>query len=91
MTLGQYLQPSRAHLPVERYLDPAEFDEWGVAARRMGFAHVESGPLVRSSYHAWSHVPPALAATEFGASNPQIAHFALRHWRFSLTNATVHR
>ena len=59
VTLGQYLQPSRAHLPVERYLDPAEFDEWGVAARRMGFAHVESGPLVRSSYHAWSHVPPA--------------------------------
>jgi len=59
LTLGQYLKPSRDHLPVERYLDPAEFDELGLQARSMGFAHVESGPLVRSSYHAWSHVPGA--------------------------------
>lgn len=57
LTLGQYLQPSRDHLPVERYLDPTEFDAWGREAREMGFRHVESGPLVRSSYHAWSHVP----------------------------------
>lgn len=57
LTLGQYLQPSRDHLPVERYLDPSEFDAWGREAREMGFRHVESGPLVRSSYHAWSHVP----------------------------------
>ena len=57
LTLGQYLQPSRDHLPVERYLDPSEFDAWGHEAREMGFRHVESGPLVRSSYHAWSHVP----------------------------------
>ena len=57
LTLGQYLQPSRDHLPIERYLDPAEFDEWGAEARALGFRHVESGPLVRSSYHAWSHVP----------------------------------
>ena len=57
LTLGQYLQPSRDHLPVERYLDPAEFEVWGREARQMGFRHVESGPLVRSSYHAWSHVP----------------------------------
>ena len=57
LTLGQYLQPSREHLPVERYLEPAEFDGWAEAARGLGFRHVESGPLVRSSYHAWSHVP----------------------------------
>ncbi len=57
LTLGQYLQPSRDHLPVERYLDPKEFEAWGREAREMGFRHVESGPLVRSSYHAWSHVP----------------------------------
>jgi lipoic acid synthetase len=57
VTLGQYLQPSRKHLPVERYVEPREFDELGAAARALGFRHVESGPLVRSSYHAWSHVP----------------------------------
>jgi lipoic acid synthetase len=56
LTLGQYLQPSRAHLPVERYLPPDEFEELGAAARALGFQHVESGPLVRSSYHAWEHV-----------------------------------
>ena len=57
LTLGQYLQPSRDHLPVERYLDPQEFRDLGRTARELGFGHVESGPLVRSSYHAWSHVP----------------------------------
>lgn len=57
LTLGQYLQPTRDHLPVERYLHPSEFERWGGAARELGFRHVESGPLVRSSYHAWSHVP----------------------------------
>jgi lipoic acid synthetase len=57
VTLGQYLQPSAKHLPVERYVEPAEFDALGEQARGLGFKHVESGPLVRSSYHAWSHVP----------------------------------
>ncbi|HEY4313132.1 MAG TPA: lipoyl synthase [Pirellulales bacterium] len=52
LTLGQYLQPSPEHLPVVRYLPPEEFDELGLAARRMGFAQVASGPFVRSSYHA---------------------------------------
>ncbi len=56
LTLGQYLQPSRDHLPVVRYLEPEEFVEIGDSARRWGFRHVESGPLVRSSYHAWEHV-----------------------------------
>jgi lipoic acid synthetase len=57
ITLGQYLRPSAKHLPVERYLDPAEFADLGREALAMGFRHVESGPLVRSSYHAWAHVP----------------------------------
>ncbi len=56
VTLGQYLQPTRRHLPVERYVPPQEFAEIGDAARQLGFRHVESGPLVRSSYHAWEHV-----------------------------------
>ena len=56
VTLGQYLQPTRNHLPVERYLPPAEFVELRDEALRFGFRHVESGPLVRSSYHAWEHV-----------------------------------
>ena len=56
LTLGQYLQPTKQHLPIERYLTPAEFAELGAAARALGFRHVESGPLVRSSYHAWQHV-----------------------------------
>jgi lipoyl synthase len=56
LTLGQYLRPSRDHLPVERYVTPAEFAELKAEATAMGFRHVESGPLVRSSYHAWEHV-----------------------------------
>lgn len=57
LTLGQYLRPSAAQLPVVRYVEPTEFDAWRVEALDLGFRHVESGPLVRSSYHAWSHVP----------------------------------
>ena len=57
VTLGQYLQPSTRQLPVERYVTPAEFQEFKEDAEKLGFRHVESGPLVRSSYHAWSHVP----------------------------------
>ncbi|AFI85607.1 lipoyl synthase [Methylophaga nitratireducenticrescens] len=52
LTLGQYLQPSRHHLAVERFVTPAEFDELAVAGKEMGFEHVASGPMVRSSYHA---------------------------------------
>jgi lipoic acid synthetase len=52
LTLGQYLRPSLAHLPVSRYWSPEEFAELGAVAREMGFAQVRSGPLVRSSYHA---------------------------------------
>jgi lipoic acid synthetase len=52
LTLGQYLRPSKQHLPVARWWTPAEFAELGAYAESLGFAHVESGPLVRSSYHA---------------------------------------
>jgi lipoic acid synthetase len=52
LTLGQYLRPSPKHLPIVRYVPPGEFDEYKRLGREMGFAHVESGPLVRSSYHA---------------------------------------
>ena len=52
LTLGQYLRPSAQHLPVARYYHPDEFAELALIGRAQGFAHVESGPLVRSSYHA---------------------------------------
>jgi lipoic acid synthetase len=56
VTIGQYLQPSNRQLRVERYVTPEEFLHFKSAANELGFRHVESGPLVRSSYHAWSHV-----------------------------------
>lgn len=52
LTLGQYLQPSLQHLPVLEFIPPAKFDEYQAAAEELGFVHVASGPLVRSSYHA---------------------------------------
>ena len=52
LTLGQYLQPSKAHLPVQRFVTPEEFDELAALAHSMGFLQVASGPMVRSSYHA---------------------------------------
>ena len=53
LTLGQYLQPTREHLPIARYVHPDEFAEYKLLGEQMGFRHVESGPLVRSSYHAF--------------------------------------
>nr|MBA2747709.1 lipoyl synthase [Tatlockia sp.] len=52
LTLGQYMRPSLAHLPVEKYWTPEEFTQLGEIARSMGYKHVRSAPLVRSSYHA---------------------------------------
>jgi lipoic acid synthetase len=52
LTMGQYLRPSPKHLPIVRYVTPGEFDALKKAGNEMGFAHVEAGPLVRSSYHA---------------------------------------
>lgn len=59
LTLGQYLQPTPNHLPVERYVTPEEFAELRRIGLELGFEHVESGPLVRSSYHAERHVATA--------------------------------
>lgn len=56
LTLGQYLQPTKEHLPVDRYVHPDEFKSLKEEALSLGFRHVESGPLVRSSYHAANHV-----------------------------------
>ena len=60
LTLGQYLQPSRDHLPVERFVTPAEFDELREVGEAMGFSNVASGPMVRSSYHADLQANPVL-------------------------------
>jgi len=57
LTLGQYLQPTPEHLPVVRFVHPAEFRELALRGREIGFRHVEAGPLVRSSYHAANQVP----------------------------------
>lgn len=59
LTLGQYLRPSADHIPIDRYVTPAEFAYLRDAGMAMGFRHVESGPLVRSSYHAWEQVQAA--------------------------------
>ncbi|HKO15962.1 MAG TPA: lipoyl synthase [Gemmatimonadaceae bacterium] len=59
LTLGQYLRPSAAHLRLDRYVTPEEFRALRDAGMAMGFRHVESGPLVRSSYHAWEQVQAA--------------------------------
>jgi lipoic acid synthetase len=64
LTLGQYLQPTPQHLPVERWVHPDEFAQWKLRGEALGLRHVESGPLVRSSYHAAQQV----AATRLGSS-----------------------
>jgi len=62
LTIGQYLQPTREHLPVERFVHPDEFAEYKRYALELGFRHCESGPLVRSSYHAHEQVGSPLRA-----------------------------
>ena len=57
LTIGQYLQPTRSHLPVNRFVEPDQFVEFKERGEQIGFKHVESGPLVRSSYHADEQVP----------------------------------
>jgi lipoic acid synthetase len=69
MTIGQYLQPYERRLPVERYVTPAEFERWREIGMTLGFRHVESSPLTRSSYHARQQTaPPAAAKSEAEAS-----------------------
>jgi lipoic acid synthetase len=62
LTLGQYLRPSREHLPIARYYTPDEFADLRRIGLAMGYRHVEAGPLVRSSYHAWEQVERATAS-----------------------------
>lgn len=64
VTIGQYLQPTPQHLPIERYVAPEEFREYAHLGRAMGIRHVESGPLVRSSYHAWDQLQAADGARQ---------------------------
>jgi lipoic acid synthetase len=71
LTIGQYLRPSPEHLPVERYYRPEEFAEMREEALALGFKHVESGPLVRSSYHARDQVPNAEARRAARAQSAQ--------------------
>ena len=59
LTLGQYLRPSASHHPLDRYYAPEEFRDLARIGRELGFRHVEAGPLVRSSYHAWEQVQAA--------------------------------
>lgn len=56
MTIGQYLQPSKSHYPIHEYVTPEKFEEYGAIGRSKGFRHMESAPMVRSSYHAEKHV-----------------------------------
>lgn len=70
LAIGQYLQPTREHLPVDRFVHPDEFAEYRRFALELGFAHCESGPLVRSSYHAHEHVGASLRDEE---SEPALA------------------
>jgi lipoic acid synthetase len=62
LTLGQYLRPSLGHMPVARYYTPAEFSELREIGLSLGFTHVQSSPLTRSSYHAWEQVTAAKGA-----------------------------
>ncbi|MCG0314021.1 MAG: lipoyl synthase, partial [Calditerricola sp.] len=62
LTIGQYLQPTKQHLKIERYYHPDEFARLKEEGLKRGFKHVESGPLVRSSYHAHEQVESAKAA-----------------------------
>lgn len=70
LTIGQYLQPSNRHLPVDRFVHPDEFAEYREAGYQMGFDYVESGPLVRSSYHSERHVIPGYGINEWKRSRP---------------------
>jgi lipoic acid synthetase len=65
ITLGQYLQPTKKHLPVERFVHPNEFAELREIGYELGFDYVESGPLVRSSYHSERHVIPGYGRKKF--------------------------
>src|SRR5205085_3642359 len=66
LTIGQYLRPSFQHLPIQRYVPLEEFAALKAEGKKMGFRHVESGPFVRSSYHAHEHLLPSLLTQSDG-------------------------
>ena len=70
LTIGQYLRPSKQHLPVVRYYPPEEFEEIAAEGRALGFRHVEAGPLVRSSYHAERQISYMIGATAHETARP---------------------
>jgi len=74
LTLGQYLQPTLKHLPSVEFIPPLKFDEYGQRARQLGFLHVASGPMVRSSYHADDFSPATLSRQ----SDPPLKEGSLR-------------
>lgn len=65
VTIGQYLQPTKKHLPVERFVHPDEFREYREIGYSLGLDYVESGPLVRSSYHSDKHVLPGYGRAQW--------------------------
>ena len=73
ITIGQYLQPTVQHLPVDRWVTPEQFAALKEEALHMGYTHCEAGPLVRSSYHAHEHVPPDQRRALRAASQPESA------------------
>ena len=68
VTLGQYLQPTKKHLPVQRFVHPDEFAQYREFGYSIGLDYVESGPLVRSSYHSEKHVIPGYGIQQWQAS-----------------------
>jgi lipoic acid synthetase len=73
VTIGQYLQPSKRHLPVHRFVHPDEFAEYAAYGYALGLDYVESGPLVRSSYHSERHVMPGIGKQQWEAKNAMLA------------------
>ena len=74
MTIGQYLQPTKKHLRVERYVHPDEFAKWKEIALQKGFKHCEAGPMVRSSYHADEQVNKAARLRQLEGENSDPDH-----------------
>jgi lipoic acid synthetase len=79
VTIGQYLQPTPKHLPVDRFVHPSEFAELREIGYQMGFDYVESGPLVRSSYHSDRHVVAGLGRTEWQKATELKARLAAKN------------
>jgi len=79
VTIGQYLQPTPKHLPVDRFVHPSEFAELREIGYQIGFDYVESGPLVRSSYHSDRHVIPGLGRNEWQKATALKSQLAAKH------------